>query len=83
MAMPRFDGGDVVDHRARRCRCVPEVTVSSPEMHAQQRRLAAARRADEDDELARLDVEVDVLEDVDGAVALERLVILRVDTRPS
>ena len=33
---------------------------------AQQRRLAAAGRADEDDELARLDVEIDAVQDVDG-----------------
>ena len=37
---------------------------------AQQRRLAAAGRADEDDELAVGDIEVDALEDVDLAEGL-------------
>ena len=40
--------------------------------HPQQRRFAAARRADEDDELAVDDLEVDVLEDADGAERLVR-----------
>ncbi len=35
--------------------------------HAQQRGLAAARRADEDDELALGDVDGDAVQDLDGA----------------
>ncbi|MCY1227101.1 hypothetical protein D9M72_393610 [compost metagenome] len=38
--------------------------------HAQQRGLAAARRADEDDELAVPNLQVDVMDDVDGAERL-------------
>ena len=38
--------------------------------HAQRRRLAATRRAEQDDELALCDVEIDVLDDVDVVVAL-------------
>ena len=37
-----------------------------PGDHAQQRRLAAARGADEDGELAGIDVEVDAVDDLDG-----------------
>ncbi len=39
--------------------------------HAQQRGLAAAGGADEDDELAVLDAEVDAVDDLDGAEALD------------
>ena len=42
-----------------------------PGDHPQQRRLAAARRADEDDELAVLDVKVDAVDDLDRAEALD------------
>ena len=45
--------------------------VLEPGDEAQKRRLAAARRADEDHELAVLDVEVDAVDDADRA---ERLV---------
>ena len=41
--------------------------------HAQQRRLAAARGADEDGELAGIDGEVDAVDDLDVAVPLEDL----------
>ena len=41
-----------------------------PGEHAQQRRLAAARRADQHDELAVGDVEADAVDDLDLAEAL-------------
>ena len=68
--MPRFEGGTSLTTSP------PILSVAAGDVleardQAQQRRLAAARRADEDDELARLDVEVDALDDVDVA---ERLV---------
>ena len=44
---------------------LPAGDVLEPGDQAQQRGLAAAGRADEDDELAVLDLEVDVLDDVD------------------
>ena len=40
----------------------PEVMSSEPRDEAQQGGLAAARRADEDDELAVLDVEIDAVD---------------------
>ncbi len=48
----------------------PPVMSSSPAMHAQQRGLAAARRADEHDELAVLDLEVDAVQRLDLAIGL-------------
>jgi hypothetical protein len=42
----------------------------SPRDHPQERRLPAAREADEDDELAVRDVDVDALDDPDRSVAL-------------
>ncbi len=69
MAMPRFDGGTSLTTSPSIVeRAVGDVL--EPGDQAQQGRLAAARRADEDDELARLDVEVDALDDVDGAERL-------------
>src|SRR5262249_25223615 len=44
--------------------------VLQPSDEAQQGRLAASRRADEHDELARCDREVDALEDGNGAIIL-------------
>ena len=41
-----------------------------PGDHAQQGRLAAARRADDDDELAVGDLAVDAVDDLDAAVGL-------------
>jgi hypothetical protein len=41
--------------------------------HPQRRRLAAARRAEQDDELALGDLEIDALNYVDVAVALAKL----------
>src|SRR5919198_640608 len=58
---------------ATRCRCPPHLAVDlelargdllQPGDRAQQGRLAAARRPDKDDELARFDVEVDAVENV-------------------
>jgi hypothetical protein len=69
MAMPRLDGGmsltfsPAISERAGG-------DLLEPGDRAQQRRLPAARRADEDDELARFDVEVDAVENVQIAVGL-------------
>ena len=46
--------------------------ILEPGDHAQQGRLAAARRADEDDELAFRDLEVDALDDFEVAERLRR-----------
>src|SRR5690606_22955908 len=46
--------------------------ILQPRDHAQQRRLAAARRADEDDKLAIGDVEVDAPDDLDGTEPLAK-----------
>ena len=48
----------------------PRGDVFEPGDHAQQRRLAAARGADEDDELLGGDVEIDALDHLDGAEGL-------------
>ena len=69
MAMPRFDGGRSLTTLPS-ILSVPPVMSSRPAIRRSKRRLAAAGRADEDDELARLDVEVDALDDVDGAERL-------------
>ena len=69
MAMPRLRRRHVVDDAAIDLERAGGDGLE-PRDAAQQGRLAAARGADEDDELARLDVEVDVLEDLDVAVAL-------------
>ena len=69
MAMPRRDGATSLTTRPS-ISSVPEEMVSSPEMQRKKRGLAAARRADKDDEFARLDVEIDVLEDLDLPIAL-------------
>ena len=45
--------------------------VLQPGDHPEQRRLSAARRADEDDELAVGDVEVGAMDDLEGAEALD------------
>ncbi len=49
---------------------VPRGDVLEPGDHAQQRRFPAAGRADEDDEFAIVDVDVDALDDIDRAEAL-------------
>ena len=69
MAMPRFDGGTSLT-TSPAIYSVPEVISSSPAIDRSKRRLAAARRTDEDDELARFDVEVDAVENVQVAVGL-------------
>ena len=59
----------------------PSVTSLEPGDHPQQRRLPAARRPDEDEELAVLDLERDA---VDGGHAAERLAdVFEVDPLPS
>ena len=55
----------LIDDTVRRCAVRPPVTFLKPGDHPQQRGLAAAGRADEDDELAILDLEVDAADDVD------------------
>ena len=66
MAMPRLAGG-TTSITLPSMRTWPDVCSSSPAMMRQQGRLAAARRADEDDELAIGDLEVDALDDLDLA----------------
>ena len=57
----------------RNC-CTPSVMVCVESgNHTQQRRLAAAGRTDENDELAVVDAEVDVAEHIRGAVALAQM----------
>ena len=63
MAMPRLAGGEVVDPLAVDEE-IARGDVLEPGDQAQQRRLSAAGRADEDDELAVVDVEVDALDDL-------------------
>ena len=67
--MPRFGRRQVVDHLAVDLQR-PGGDVLEPGDEAEKGRLAAARRADEDDELAGLDVEIDALDDVDRAEGL-------------
>ncbi len=58
--MPRLEGGSVLTTvTADLQRAVGDVLEAGDE--TQQRRLAAAGRADEDDELAGLDVEIDAV----------------------
>jgi hypothetical protein len=71
MAMPRSDGGTSLHQHGRRGESCRSVIVFEPRDEPQQRRLAAARRADEDDELTMLDVEIDALDDLDIAIGLE------------
>ena len=52
-------------------RISPWLTLSEARDHREQSRLAAARWPDEDDELARLRLEIDALENLDRAEALE------------
>ena len=64
MARPRASGGTSLT-RTPSIRTSPVGDLLEPGDHAQQRRLAAARRADEDDELAVLHVQVDALDDLE------------------
>jgi hypothetical protein len=70
MAMPRFDGGTSFTTS-------PAIDLAGGDPPARRwsaaGRLAAARRADEDDELARLYVEVDAMENVQIAVGFPHL----------
>ena len=67
MAMPRLRRRQVVDPLAVEGDVAGGDVLEAGDQ-PQQRRLAAARRADEDHELARLDLEVDALDHVDRAV---------------
>ena len=69
MAMPRLAGSRSVTSRPA-MQDVAGGDVLQPGDHPQQGRLAAARRADEDDELAAFDLEVEVVDDVHRAEAL-------------
>ena len=69
MAMPRSRGAHVVDVAAVDADLAAGDVLEAGD-HAQQRGLAAAGRADEDDELAMLDGQVDALDDLDRAIAL-------------
>ena len=60
--------GEVVHHRVADADLAAGDRFEAGE-HPQRRRLAAAGRADEDDELAVCDLEVDALHDLDRAVA--------------
>ena len=66
---PALGGGDA-RHVGAVDQDPPVGHVLQPGDEAQQGRLAAARRADEDDERAFLHVEVDILDDVHGAEGL-------------
>ena len=66
MAMPRLRRRQVIDHlTVDGDGAAGDLLEAGDE--AQQRRLAAARRADEDDEFARRDVEIDALDHFHGA----------------
>ena len=65
MAMPRFEGGTSFTISPA-IWSVARCDVLEPGDGPQQRRLPAARGADEDDELARFDVEVDAVQDIRG-----------------
>ena len=75
MARPRSAAGTVVDHLAVDGKFAAG-RLFEPGDHPQQRRLAAAGRADEDDELAVGDLQIDAVEDVDRAERLCTLVSL-------
>ena len=62
----------VVDDARRRSRSTPSLISSSPAIMRKRRRLAAAGRADQRDEFAIGDVEIDAVHDLDLAVALGR-----------
>ena len=68
MAMPRWDGGTSLTTSPSIFSSPGDVL--QPGDLPEQRRLPAAGRADEDDELARLDVEVDAVKDVQAAIGL-------------
>jgi len=62
----------VVHHRAADDD-LPRGDVLESRDHPQQRRLAASRRADEHDELARLDLEIDAVDHLGVAVRLRNV----------
>ena len=76
MAIPRFDGGTSLT-TSPPILSVPLVISSSPAIRRKQGRLAAARRPDEHDKLALLDIEIDPLDDVDCAERLLEIGIVQ------
>ena len=68
---PALGRGHLVDRLAVDAARSPPVICLEPGDHAQQRGLAAAGRADEDHELAVVDLEVDAVDDLDRAEALD------------
>ena len=71
MAMSRFEGCRSSTSRPS-MRISPAVIGLEPGDGVEQGRLAAAGRADEDEEAALLELEVDPLQDLDRAEALSR-----------
>ena len=69
MAMSRSFGGTLVDD-ALADADLAGGDVLQPRDHAQQGRLAAARRADQDDELAVVDQDIDAMDDLDRSEGL-------------
>ena len=69
MAMSRSLGGTSFTSRPPMW-ISPSVGVVQPGDHVEQRRLAAARGADQDQELAGVDLDVDALEDLDAVPKL-------------
>ena len=73
MAISRFDGATSVTSRVADQDAAAGDALQ-PRDHAQHGRLAAAGGADEDDELAMRDVEVDAVDDLDVAEGLGDIV---------
>ena len=69
MAMSRSFGGNVV-HDPLADADLAGGDVLEPRDHAQQRRFSAARRPDQDDELAVADADVDAVDDLGRAKGL-------------
>ena len=82
MASSRFAAGHLV-HRLAVDQHVAVGDRLEAGDHPQQRRLAAARGADEDDELAVADGEVDAVDHLGGAEALDDLAELEVSHAPA
>ena len=80
MAMPRLAGGTLLT-LSPSIMHVAGGRILQPGDDAQQRRLAAAGRADEDDELAILDLEVDALQHLDPAEGFADVLEFRASPR--
>ena len=72
MAMSRSFGATELTSRPP-MQISPEVTRLEPGDHGEQRGFAAARRADQRDELAGLGLEIDALQHLDGAEVLAQV----------